>query len=219
MANINYFKILQKRWKTALIILISTVILSLLLSLLQPIQYSSTIRLLVIQRSSYNQDPYTAIKASESIGDNLSQVIYTSTFFDKVMDSGFNIDSAIFPKEENKKRKEWGKMVDAQVSRGTGMLRITVYHKNSEQATQIANAIAYVLTIEGWEYIGGDLRIKLVDAPLQSRFPVKPDFLLNGTMGLVFGLLLGILYVFVQEGAFDFGGRGRGRRETEEEKI
>jgi len=197
MSNTTFFKILQHKWSAVFIIAITTVILSLLLSFLEPIQYSSTVRLLTIQRSSLNLDPYTAIKSSERIGDNLSQIIYTSTFFDKVLSAGFDVNKSIFPKDERKKRKMWSKMVDAQVSRGTGMLTISVYHKDRDQATQIANAIAYVLTIEGWEYIGGDLQIKLVDAPLQSRFPVKPDFLLNGAMGLIFGAIIGVGFVYL----------------------
>lgn len=202
MGSINYLKLIQSNWRFIVTVVLSTVILSLLLSLTQPILYSSTVRLLVIQRSALTLDPYTALKSAERIGDNLSQIIYTSTFFDKVLDSGFDIDAKVFSMDERKKRKQWQKMVRTQVARGTGMLKIDVLHKDKEQATQIANAIAYVLTIEGWEYIGGDLQIRLVDAPLQSRFPVKPDFLLNSIMGLIFGLILGVAYVILRAEKF-----------------
>ncbi len=197
MTEPNYIISLRAHAKSVAIITMATVILSLLLSLLRPIEYGSTIRLLVIQRSALTLDPYTALQSAERIGDNLSQVVYTSTFLDRVIHSGFDIDQSVFKFDERKRRKQWGKMVHTEVARGTGMLTVTVYHKDKNQATQIANGIAYVLSVEGWQYTGGDLQIKLVDAPLESRFPLKPNFLLNGSMGFVFGILLGFGYVFL----------------------
>ncbi len=195
MAHTNYFKDLKSHWRLIFIIALSTVILSLLLSLLFPLQYSSTVRLLIIQKSGLNLDPYTALKSAERVGDNLSQVIYTSAFFNQVLNSRFSIDKNYFKDDEIKRRKQWRKMIYSQVLRGTGMLEVVVYHEDKSQATQIANAIAYVLTTEGNNYTGGSSEIKLVDSALESRYPVKPNFIANGITGLVVGLVLGSAYV------------------------
>ena len=152
--------------------------------------------MLIIQKQLSQADPYTVIKSSERISDNLAQIIYTTSFFDKVMNAKFNIDKSVFKSEESKKRKQWRDMIETRVVRGSGMLVVTVYHVDPKQAEQISRAIAFVLTTEGWQYIGGgDLDVKLVDEPHLSRFPVRPNIPANPLMGLVLGVIAGTGYV------------------------
>jgi len=191
---VNYFKILNQEKGTIIIFVIFGIVLSLLLSLVVPWKYSSTMRLLVVQRQT-NLDAYTALKSAERVGDNLSQIIYTSSFFDKVLDTKFSIDKNYFKQDEIKRRKQWNKMIYARVLRGTGMMEVVVYHPDKSQATQIANAIAYVLTTESGNYVGEVSAIKLVDSPLESRYPVKPNFVANVLSGLILGLVIGGGYV------------------------
>jgi capsular polysaccharide biosynthesis protein len=157
-------------------------------------------RLLIIQQSGVNLDPYTAIRSAETIADNLSQVIYTSVFFDKVTAAGFNIDKTYFDANEATQRQQWTRMVSTQVTHNSGFLQVTVYHKNKDQASEIARAIAFVLTTDGNSFIGGhDLTIRLVDTPLQSRFPVRPNVPLNAFLGAVIGVVLSSLYLVIGE--------------------
>ncbi len=193
-------QLLERHWKTIAVSALITMILAGALSFLRPLEYSSTMRLLIIQKAGVNLDPYTAIRSAERIADNLSQVIYTSVFFDKVMATGFGIDKDYFKTVENKRRDQWTQMVTTQVTHETGFLEITVYHTNKEQASELARAIAYVLTTEGNSYIGGhDLEIQLVDTPLQSRFPVRPNVPLNAFLGAVIGTILSSLYIVIGE--------------------
>jgi len=179
-------------WKRIVLFAVVSAVFGAALSFLFPLQYSSSMRLLIIQKQLSMSDPYTAIKASERISDNLSQIIYTTSFFDKVMSAKFNIDQTIFKADDTKRRKQWSEMIETRVIRGSGMLVVTVYHKDPEQATQIGRAIAFVLTTEGWQYVGGgDLQVKLVDDPLQSRWPVKPNVPANAFAGLVLGIIAG----------------------------
>ncbi|MEK7516086.1 MAG: hypothetical protein AAB562_00655, partial [Patescibacteria group bacterium] len=67
------------------------------------------------------------------------------------------------------------------------------------QATQIVQAISYVLTTSGWEYIGGDLLIRLLDAPLASRFPTRPNFIANAVSGFMTGAALGAGIVLMRK--------------------
>ena len=67
------------------------------------------------------------------------------------------------------------------------------------QAEQIAHAVAFVLTNEGWTYTSGsNSTIRLVDEPLNSRWPVRPNIPANAFAGLVLGGLLGVAYVILQ---------------------
>ncbi len=198
MQEAQYVGMLLLGWKRILAFAIVSALVGGALSFLFPLQYSSTTRLLIIQRQLSGADPYTAIKASERISDNLSQAIYTTSFFDKVLETDFDIDRTVFKADEHKRRKQWAQMIGTQVMRGSGMIVLTVYHVDKEQATQIARAVAYVLTTEGWQYVGGgDLEVKIVDQPLQSRFPVKPNIPANVLMGFALGLIAGSGYVLM----------------------
>ncbi|MBI4280587.1 hypothetical protein HY628_00135 [Candidatus Uhrbacteria bacterium] len=192
----NYFLIVSHEWKRVLLMGILAALLAALLSFLRPLEYSSTIRLLVIQRSALGLDPYTAIRSAERVSENLANIVYTTSFFEKVMASGFSIDQNVFSSQETKRRNQWRRMVDTQVARGTGLLTISVYHRDREQAKQIASAIGAVLQLEGWTYVGGgDLQIRIVDTPLSSRYPVRPNIPLNAFTGLILGIIGGVGYV------------------------
>ena len=85
MQDNHYVGTLFLGWKRILSFAVVSALFGIALSFLFPLQYSSTMRLLIIQRQLSAADPYTAIKASERISDNLTQAIYTATFFDKVL--------------------------------------------------------------------------------------------------------------------------------------
>lgn len=188
----EYLNKLRKNWKTVVLVLIITVILGLVLTFVQPLKYRASVELLVIQKQEQIVDPYVASRAAERLSKNLAQVIYTNSFFDKVMNSGFGIEND-FSSDEIKKRKEWKKMIDTQVVLETGILKIDVYHKDKNQAVQIAQAIAYVLATKGDEYHGGgkDVVIKTIDTAVTSKYPAKPNIPVNLFTSLVLGILAG----------------------------
>ncbi len=189
----SYVKILKHEWRTIFFITGGALALSLIFSLIQPFQYSAKTRILVIPSGS-GLDAYSALNSAEAIGENIAQVIYTTSFFDKVIQSNSNIQN-IWSADENKKRKQWEKMIKAEVLYGTGMIDITVYHKEKTQATMLASTIAEVLSEEGRNYFGiPGLQIIMVSSPLLSKYPVKPNILLNVFMGLLLGLLGGITF-------------------------
>lgn len=187
---------LLKRWNILLAFALIGAILGLVGSLLRPLQYSSTLSLLIVPRNVSTVDPYTALRSIDRIADNLSQVVYTSTFFDKVMARNTSLDQSQFSADETKKRKSWRKTILVTVNRGTGLMRVTAYHVRASQARALAESVANVLIAEGWQYVGGDLEIKLVDTPLESRFPVRPSIPLMMASGALAGIIIGTLYVF-----------------------
>jgi capsular polysaccharide biosynthesis protein len=201
MPQPHFGKIALKGWKKILLFGVVAMIVAVGLSFTQKLKYSSTVRMLIIQPSSLNVDPYTAIRSAEQIGSNLAQVVYTTDFFTKVTNApNFNIDPTYFPDNDAKRRKLWSQTVSVKVENGTGLLNITVYHPDKDQATAIAQAIAYVMTNYGASYVGGTgLEIKLVDEPLVSNFPVKPNLPVNGFTGLVLGALFGAVYVILTD--------------------
>jgi len=194
-----YLNNLKKYWKTVVLIVVIAVVLGFVFSIVQPLKYSATIELLIIQKQEQISDAYTAAKSVEKLSTNLAQVVYTNSFFDKVMSSGFAIEDK-FSKDEIKKRKEWQKMISTEVAWETGMLKVVVYDTDKNQASQIAEAIAYVLATKGDEYHGAgkNVIIKTVDSVLLSRYPVKPNIPVNLLIALALGLLAGNGFVILK---------------------
>lgn len=199
MSSLNYTRELFRRWNTIAMFGLLGFVLALIVSFVQPLRYASTVRLLILQDLGSSVDAYTASRSGERIAENLSTIIYTSTFFDQVISSGFNIDAKIFPKEDVNRRRLWAKTVDASVSHGSGLLTVTAYHQDIAQAEQLVRAIAFVLTDHVKEYTsGGNVQIRLVDSPLNSRWPVKPNIFANIASGFFLGALFGSAYVLLK---------------------
>jgi capsular polysaccharide biosynthesis protein len=198
LTKINYFFMFKRRWAFITTVTLLVVLLSLVFTLLQPFRYESSVKILIIQKSTLGFDAYSASKSAERIGQNLSQVIYSSSFLSKVLNAGYEIDKSYFPADEEKKRDEWSRLVAADVGAGTTILNIAVYHPNREQATIIATAITSVLQQNAGEYIGyPDVELKIVDEPLTSNYPVKPNVILNLVLGFVAGFFLAISILLV----------------------
>ncbi len=199
MSSPSPYNTLMRGWHTVVVYALLGAILALLLSFLQPLKYSARIRLLVLQDTGASTDAYTASRSEERIAENLATIIYTTTFFDSVIDSGFGIDKQLFPSDDYKQRREWGKTVSATVSRGTGLLTVTAYHQSVDQAEQIARAVGFVLIENASQYTSGsNITVRIVDAPLRSRWPVKPNIAANAFSGFVLGGLIGVGYVLTE---------------------
>ncbi len=198
MSQPSYGVVLANRWKSLAAFTLLGLVLSLLVSFIQPLKYSSTVRLLVRQDIG-SSDAYTASRSEERIAENLTNILYTTTFFDDVLNAGFTIDERTFPAEDYKRRKEWGRTVSATVARGSGLMTVVAYHPDVKQAEQIARAVAFVFTQKAKDYTSAaGVDVRLIDAPLNSNWPVKPNLLANGLSGLVLGGLFGVAYLLLQ---------------------
>lgn len=190
----NYTHLVLRSWRPLLLTTLMGMVLTLVFSLIQPFQYSSTVKLLITQTNPTGLDPYTAIKSTERIAQNLSELIYTTAFFDAVV-SDESVDRGAFPQDEIRKRKAWGDAIETNVAAGTGVMTITAYSQNRDQATTLAVRTANELSIQAPNYFGFSVRVQVIDAPLPSRFFAKPDFVKNGLFGAVSGFLIGLLWV------------------------
>lgn len=197
MASINILHLFARAWRMLVLATLAGLFVALIASALQPLRFSSTVRLLITQTNATGLDPYTAIKSTERIGQNLTEVVYTSSFYNAVMQLG-GIDQSYFPTDEIDRRKEWKKAVEVSVVPNTGVMDVTAYHKDRDQATAIAVNVAKELAEQAPNYFGYSVRLQIIDDPLPSRFFTKPDFLSNGLIGAFFGFVLGSLWVLAK---------------------
>lgn len=197
MATTNIVYVYARGWRLLLVCTLLGLLVALGVSALMPWRYSSTVRLLVTQTNATGIDPYTAIKSTERIGQNLSELAYSSSFFNAVMNQG-GLDRAYFSTDEIDKRKEWRDSLDIGVLPNTGILEIVAYHTDRNQAQVLAVNVANELATQAPNYYGYSVRVQPIDDPLPSRFVAKPDFIQNGALGLVFGFLIGSAWILAR---------------------
>lgn len=189
--QITYREMLSRDWRKAVIVGLSVLLVTLIFTLVQPFLFSATASVLVIQKAG--PEAYTTYRSAALYAGQLGAVLDSSEFFDKVMSAGFDIDKSYFPTDEAKKREKWGKTVSYEVPSGSSELRITVYHTEPNQAMQISEAVLLTLISDKKEYLESeDVELKMLNTPLVSKYPVKPNVALNLVLGVVLGFLIGI---------------------------
>ncbi len=95
--------------------------------------------------------------------------------------------------------KEWNKTVSAKNINDTGIIAVTIYHPNRMEAQKIAGAVNYVLMTQYSAYVGaGDtVKVRLIDQPISSTIPVKPNIpVILGSM-VALGLLTSLVYIYL----------------------
>jgi len=167
------------------------------MTFLFPLEYRADAQVFIISQSQQGVDPYTTVKSAERIGENLSELLKTDDFFVKVSNQdGYNLDVSEFTSlNDRKRRKLWEQSVHGSVVYGTGVFSISAYHRSQEQAKALAGAAANTLVANGWQYVGGDVIIRLVNPPVVTQYPVRPNLLVNIVLGFLFGVLF--ISVFV----------------------
>lgn len=197
MELIEFNKILKKRKGVLVYFVITFIVIGLIATFLQPLQYRSKTRLLVVQ-SAKGEDPYTISKSNEYLGNLFSQVVYSNSFFNLVMDSKFNIDKKYFGNTSNREMKIWKKNISSKSLGDTGIISIDVYHSDPYQAKQISLAINDVLINKNFNYqgLGTLVRVTVIDQPIVSNYPVKPNIIINIILAIFTGIIIGLFYIY-----------------------
>lgn len=183
---------LKKRAKIISIVGVVVGVLAMLASFMMPLEYRADAQVLIISQTRYGVDPYTVVRSAERVGENIAQVMETQDFYQKVVaQKRFGLDTSRFEHvPERTQRKRWAKALDGSVVFGTGVLNVSAYHKDPAQAEAFANAAAAALVEKGWEYVGGDVTMKIVNDAVVTRWPARPNVLLNTILGLIVGMVL-----------------------------
>ena len=193
------FAFLRRHRRRIVRIAIAGGVVAFVLSFVQPMEYRATMRLLIIQATSPTLDAFTAVKSSEKVGRNLGNVIASSSFLERTLLANPKVDAARFPKDERKRRKAWERTAESSVQPETSVMELRVYHAIASQAHAIAEGIGNVLVRDAREYTGSqDISVKVIDSPLVSRFPVRPNIPLNTVLGLVLGALFGAAFEYLR---------------------
>lgn len=199
MEIIDFWQIIKKRKANVFSICLVFFIFGLVLTFSQPLRYESKSRLLIIQNVS-GSDPYTISKSNQYLSGLFAQVIYSNSFLDLVTNSqGFDVDKNYFQTSYKQQMKLWNKTVAARSLGDTGIIEISVYHTNPYQAKQLALAVNNVLINQSFNYQGSgeNVKVKVIDQPLVSDYPVKPNIIFNLTAFLALGILASLTYLYL----------------------
>lgn len=196
MTFMRYIQLIRRRWHVIFMTTLVVFVLVAIVTLVQPQRYRSTVNLLVVQRYNWNMDAYSASRSTLYLASILSKVMYSQAFFDQVMGAGFGVKNT-FSADPEKRRDQWETTVRTETLEQTGVIAISVYHIERDQAEKIARAIENVLTTKGDQYHGGGNQVvlKTIDAPYTTDRPVLPNIPLNLAAGLVLGFFLGFVIV------------------------
>lgn len=194
----DFIKLFKKRQTTVISITLIFVIIGLIITLVQPLKYSSKSRLLILQPNT-NADAYTVARSNEYVGGLISEVIYSGSFLDSLKNSNSIFDRNYFSGTYKENVKKWGKTVFARSSGSTGVIDIEVYHTNPEEAKRISLAINQLI-ISGqspYKFNPETTKINVIDEPVVSSFPVKPNIPINFAISLIFGFLSACSYIYL----------------------
>ncbi len=192
----NSFK--SSPWQTILACAVLVTGLSFVVTVVQTPKYKSQVRILVVPQWEKIVDPYTAAKSTEYISNILTKVVYSNSFFNQVVDSGFYIVKSQFSDNPIRRSLQWKRMIQAEMIGNTGIIEIEILHKDKYQAEQFASAVAQVLVTKGDLYHGAEnVVIKVIDPPISSKRPEAPDMPLNLFVGSVLGVMAGIGFVYL----------------------
>ena len=169
------------------------------LTLVQPLKHSSNLRLLVVQDASGSTDPYATTRGNEYLSEVLSKVSYSTSFYNQVLGSGLGVDSNYFGNTNKKIAKTWSKTIEVKPVANTGIISVTAYHPKKDQAEKIARGIGSVLITQNRNYhgLGDKVSLKLLDDPITSKYPVKPNLILNAVLSLVLGLIFSLSFIYL----------------------
>lgn len=197
----HYLSLINKKKSTIASFVFIFLILATILSVIQPFKYGAGSQVLIIQ-NSVSSDPYTASKSTEYLSNILAKVVYSNSFFENVLSSGYAVDKSYFGQTVKKQMKIWNKTVSAKANNDSGIITINVYHTDRAQTDLIARAVIYTLQTKHGLYHGGsgDVSIKVIDDPITSNYPVKPNLILNFSLALVLGLIFSGIYIYLYPG-------------------
>ena len=191
------FSRIRNGFKVVIAVGLITSVLAAGATFLFPLQYRADAGILIISQSRYGVDPYTVAKSAERIGENLVQVMKTDDFYQKVHETeGYHVQWQVFDElTARKKRKAWQNDVQGAMVYGTGVLNISAYSTDATQAAALAGATADAMGSKGWQYVGGDVTLQVVNQPVVTDWPVRPNIAFNALLGAFLGVLGSAFFV------------------------
>ena len=195
----NEFKNLVKKKKgTILSLSILLIVLVVIISLLSGLKYSAQSKLLVVQDTG-NTDAYAVSRSNEYLGNLLSQVVYSGSFFNLVINNPqYKVSQEYFSGTYSERLKLWRKTISTKTLSDTGIIEVSIYHPSPDQARLLSLAVNDVLINNNSNYHGGSgVKVSVLDQPLVSNYPDQPNLVFNFVFALILGIFLSLIFIYL----------------------
>jgi len=204
--------IYQKKWLIFWLIVLGAVLVF-DLAVIQSPKYRASSKVLIIQKQVTGQDIYSISKSAQYLGKILREGIYSDSFFEKVLESPYQVQQSDFPELVKDRRKQWQKDIKVTIVRDLGIIKIDVFNSEKEKAEQISLAVTSVLEANHQLYhgVGENLELRVLDNPLVSQKPDASRLWFGSIIGGAIGLLIGLFWIFnkkKKEEGYTFPGEG-----------
>ncbi len=201
MNSLEFLKLLQKRKQTLVSAVIICLAVAMPLVVFQSFKYEASFKLLVSQEFTSGTDAYTISQSNDYLSKLLARVVESQSFYNEVVDSGFQINKDYFRKGADKEEEieRWNKVVEAgSPNIGNGIIEIQILHPDRQQADQIAQGVNYILQTKNQEYhsLNDSIFLKTIDGPIVSERPVKPNIFVIFPFTIVLALFLAGVYIY-----------------------
>jgi capsular polysaccharide biosynthesis protein len=196
----NFIHSLKIKQRAFWLIVVGVFLVSFIITIVQPLKFGTESRLMVSQNIAPGADLYTISKSNEYLSNSLARVVTSNAFFNDTMSGDFGIDKSYFSTDLKQQIEQWRKTVEASPLADSGIILINVYHPDHYQAQQIARAINYTLKTKAGSYFNSNSNtfyIRVLDEPVVSTWPIKPNVVTNLLSGLLLGFALALFYVYL----------------------
>lgn len=193
----EFLNLIKRKTQTIFTIIFVAAMLVIIVSLASSLKYSVSSRLLVIQDSSVS-DVYSLSRSNEYLGNLFAQVVYSSSFYDQVLSSRYNVEKGYFSGDYGQQLKKWRKTVNTKTQGDTGIIEVNVYHPQVNEAQKIALAVNDILINNNKDYQGNqNIKVKILDQPLASSYPTKPNIVLNVMATIFLAFIFSLFYIYI----------------------
>lgn len=194
----EFLSLLKRKWEWLLLTVTLCASAGYVYSTSQVSEYSSTARVIIIQKSLQGSDAFIAARSSERLSIILSEVMYSNSFFNDILATSSKITDD-FGNDPALRREEWQRQVKNRIDSDKGIIEIATYDKNKIQSAEILNGVLKLLIENGEKYHGSsNTEIRIIDEPLTSKEPVRPNTMFNTVAAgvLAFIGVLALFYLF-----------------------
>ena len=174
--------------------------------LLFPLQYEAESQVLVIFGSENVPDAYTAMRSAEKIGESVTTIVETSDFMAQSI-SNINEDGVLKKTIFNDlsvqaRREKWADSVDASLNYTSNILSISTFHKQKKSAEALNKLVLSTLIKNIDNYTGPKAKLKVVNSPLVSDYPVRPNLVLSFLVAFAFGFFSSVFFLVSKKKIF-----------------
>ncbi|MGE8078380.1 YveK family protein [Peribacillus loiseleuriae] len=184
----DIFNTLKKRWKLIVFLTVVAALISGSLSyfVLTPVYQSST-QILVNQKSENNQIDASQLRVNIDVINTYSEIIKSPAILEKVK-ANLNLTESV---------AQLNQKITVNSQNNSQVFSLAVQHSNRAMSVQIANEVAETFQREIPAIMNVDNVTILAKA--ENPIPVGPNPLLNISIAVVVGLMLGIGLAFLLE--------------------